>query len=66
LLPAIEIKLELDPEKALKATMSIVAMYGLCRVSEGTKSPQLAAANALALIIIVTILYGPRPAPKFA
>jgi hypothetical protein len=63
-LPAIEIKLELDTKKASKAAVAIAAAYGLCHVSKGTKSPQLAAANALALIVIVTILYGPRPVPK--
>jgi hypothetical protein len=42
-----EIKLELNTEKALKAAVAIAAMYGLCRVSKGTKSSQLAAANAL-------------------
>jgi hypothetical protein len=26
-------------------------------------SPQLAAANTIALIVIIAILYGPRPAP---
>jgi hypothetical protein len=59
-----EIKLELDSEKALKAAIAIAAMYGLCRVSKGTKSPQLATANALPLISIIAILYGPRPVPK--
>jgi hypothetical protein len=59
-----EIKLELDTKKASKAAVAIAATYRLCRVSEGTKSPQLAAANALALIVIVTILYGPRPVPN--
>jgi hypothetical protein len=59
-----EIKLELDSEKALKAAVAIAAAYKLCRISKGTKSPQLATANALALIVIVTILYGPRPVPK--
>jgi hypothetical protein len=44
--------------------MAIACAYGLARISEASKSPQLAAANALALIIIVAILYGPRPAPK--
>ena len=58
--PAMEIKLELDTEKTVKAAMAITAPYGLCRVSKGTKSNQLAAANALALIIIVAIIYGPR------
>ncbi len=48
----------------MKAAVAIAAAYRLCHVSEGTKSPQLAAANALALIVIVTILYGPRPVPK--
>ena len=43
--------------------MAIAAAYGLCRVSEGTKSNQLAAANALALIVIVMIIYGPRMGP---
>ncbi len=59
-----EIKLELDTLITVKATVAIPASYGLCRVSECTKIPQLAAANAFALIIIVAILYGPRPAPK--
>ena len=59
-----EIKLELDTEKTVKATMAITAAYRLCRVSEGTKSSQLAAANALALIVIVAIIYGPRLVPR--
>ncbi len=54
-----EIKSKLDTEKTAKASA-----YGLCRVSETTAFPQLAAANAIALIIIVAVLYGPRPAPK--
>ncbi len=58
-----EIKLELDTEKTSKAAVAIAAAYGLCRVSEGTKSNQLAAVNALALIIIVAIIYGPRLVP---
>jgi hypothetical protein len=59
-----EIKLELDTDKTVKAAVAIAAAYGLCRVSESTKIPQLAAANAIVLIVIVAILYGPRPAPK--
>ncbi len=59
-----EIKLELDTEKTAKAAVAIASAYGLCRVSQSTDFPQLAAANALALIIIVAILYGPRPATK--
>lgn len=59
-----EIKLELDTEKTATAAIAIAASYGLCRVSESTDLPQLAAANAFALIVIVAILYGPRPAPK--
>ena len=59
-----ELKLELDTEKTAKAAVAIVSAYGLFRVSETTTFPQLAAANAIALIIIVAILYGPRPAPK--
>ncbi len=55
-----EIKLELDTKKITKAAVAIAAVYGLCRVSKGTKSNQLAAANALALIVIVAIIYGPR------
>ncbi len=62
--PAIEIKLKLDTKKASKAAIAIAAVYGLCHVSKGTKSPQLAAANALVLIVIVRILYGPRLVPK--
>jgi len=59
-----EIKLELDTEKTAKAAVAIAAAYGLCRVSEGTKSNQLAAVNALALIVIVAIIYGPRSVPR--
>jgi hypothetical protein len=59
-----EIKFELDTEKVAKATVAITASYGLGRVSKGTKYPQLAFANATALIVIIAILYGPCPAPK--
>ncbi len=59
-----EIKLKLDTKKTTKAAIAIASAYGLCRVSESTKFPQLAAAIAIALIIIVAILYGPCLAPK--
>ncbi len=59
-----EIKLKLDTKKTAKAAVAIATAYGLCRVSETTEFPQLAAANALALIVIIAILYGPCPAPK--
>ena len=59
-----EIKLELDTEKTAKAIVAIACAYGLARVSEASESSQLAAANALALIVIIAILYGSRPAPK--
>jgi hypothetical protein len=58
-----EIKFELDTKKATRATAAIAAAYALCHVSEHNNSPQLAAANAIALIVIITILYGPRLAP---
>jgi hypothetical protein len=59
-----EIKLELDIEKTAKAAVAIAAAYGLCRVSKGTKSNQLAAVNALTLILIVAIIYGPLLVPR--
>jgi hypothetical protein len=59
-----EVKFELDTKKASKAAVAITAAYGLCRVSKGTKLPQLTTANALALIVIIAILYGPCPVPK--
>jgi hypothetical protein len=59
-----EIKLELDTDKASKAAVAIATAYGLCHVSKGTKYPQLTAANAIALIIVIAIFYGSRPAPK--
>ena len=59
-----EIKLKLDTEKTAKAAVAIAAAYGLCRVSEGTKSNRLAAINTLALIVIVAIIYGPRLVPQ--
>ncbi len=43
--------------------MAIAAAYALCHVSEHSNFPQLTAANTIALIIIIVILYGPRPAP---
>ena len=61
---AMEIKFELDTGKATKADVAIAASYRLCHVSADIKYPQLAAANAFAIIIIIAILYGPRPAPK--
>jgi hypothetical protein len=60
----LEIKLNLDTDKASKAAVAIATAYRLCHVSKGTKYPQLAAANAIALIIVIAILYGSRPAPK--
>jgi hypothetical protein len=59
-----EIKFKLDTEKASKDVIAITAAYGLCRISVDTAYPQLAVANAIALIVIITILYSPRPAPK--
>ena len=61
---AMEIKLELDTDKTARAAVAIAAAHVLGRVSQHGDSSQLAAANAIALIIIVAILYGPRPAPK--
>ena len=59
-----EIKLELDTKKTAKTAVAIAAAYGLCRVSKGTKSNQLAAVNALALIVIIVIIYGPCSVPR--
>jgi hypothetical protein len=59
---ATEIKFKLDTNKAARATVTVAASYGLGRVSEGTEYPQLAFANAIALIIIIAILYSTRPA----
>jgi len=59
-----EIKFELDADIAAQATVAIAASYGLCRVSEGTDYPQLDFANAIALIIIIVILYRPLVAKK--
>jgi hypothetical protein len=56
--------LKLDNEKTVKAAVAITAAYGLCRVSEGIKSNQLAAANALTLIVIIAIIYGPHSVPR--
>jgi hypothetical protein len=60
---AMEIEFELDTNKAARDTVAIAASYALGRVSEGTKYPQLAFANSIALIVIITILYSVRPAP---
>jgi hypothetical protein len=59
-----EVKFKLDTKKASKADVAIAAAIGLCRVSVGTEFPQLAAANAIALIVIIAILYSPHLVPK--
>jgi hypothetical protein len=59
-----EIKFKLDTEKVAKATVAIAASYGLGRVSEGTKYPQIALANTIALMPVIAILYDPCPAAK--
>jgi hypothetical protein len=59
-----EIKFKLDMEMAAKATIAIAASYGLGQVSEGTKYPQIAFANVIALIAIIAILSSPCPASK--
>jgi hypothetical protein len=59
-----EIKFELDTDKAAQATVAIAASYGLCQVSEGTEYPPLTFANAISLIIIIAILYRPPVAKK--
>jgi hypothetical protein len=59
-----EIKLELETDKTARAAVAIAALHVLGRVSVHSESPQLAAANTCAWIIIVAILYGPRPATK--
>ena len=55
-----EIKFELDTDKATKASVAIAVSLGLCRVSKHTESTPLAAANAIGIIIVIAILYGPR------
>jgi hypothetical protein len=57
---AIEIKLKLDTEKGSKTLVAVASAHRLRKVSESTDSPQLAAANAITLIIIIAILYCPR------
>ena len=59
-----EIKFELDTDKAMKASVAIAVSLGLCRVSKHTDSTQLAAANAIAIIIIIAFLYGLRATTK--
>jgi hypothetical protein len=58
-----EIKFELDTNKAARATIAIMASYAFGCISKGTKYPQLAFPNSIALIIIIAILYSNRPAP---
>jgi hypothetical protein len=58
-----EIKFNLDTEKASTAAVTIATAYGLCHVFVDTGYPQLATAIAISIIIIIVILYGPHPAP---
>ena len=59
-----EIKFELDTNKATKAAVAIATAHSFSRVSLATDLPSLAAANALATIIVIAILYRPCPASK--
>ena len=59
-----EIKFKLDTKKSAKAAVAIATAHALSCVSLATDLPQLAAANALATIVVIAILYGPRPSPK--
>jgi hypothetical protein len=59
-----EIKFELDTDKAAKAAVAIATAHKFSLVSLAMDLPSLAVANALATIIIIAILYGPRPAPQ--
>ncbi len=59
-----EIKFELDTKKSAKAAVAIATAHMLSCVSLATDLPQLAAADALATIVVIAILYGPRLAPK--
>ena len=59
-----EIKFELDTNKAAKAAVAIATAHPFSRVSLATDFPSLAAANALATIIVIAILYGPRLVSK--
>ena len=54
-----EIKLELDTEKTAKAVVTVTAILGLCWVSEQSENHSLASANALAIIIVIAIIYCP-------
>ncbi len=58
------IKFKLDTDKAAKAAIAIATADAFSRVSLATDLPSLAAANALATIIVIAILYGPCSAPK--
>ena len=55
-----EIKCELDTEKTAKAVVTITAILGICWVSERLDNHFLASTNALAIIIVITIIYCPR------
>jgi len=55
-----EIKLEIDTEKSAKAAVTVAAILGLCRVSERSGNHSLATANAIAIIIVIAIIYSPR------
>jgi hypothetical protein len=54
------------PKKASNTAVAIATSYGLCRISKRLEHSQLAAANGIAVIIVIAILYGPRPAPTRA
>ena len=55
-----EIKLELDNEKTAKSVVTVTAILGLCQVSKRSENHSLASVNALAIIIVIAIIYYPQ------
>jgi hypothetical protein len=59
-----ELKFELDPALTMKCTSAVACGLDFMQVSIALKNAQLAIANALALLAIIFVLLGQRPAPK--
>jgi hypothetical protein len=59
-----ELKFELDTALTVKCISAVACALGFTKVSILLENAQLEIAHALALLAIIFVLFGQRPAPK--
>ena len=59
-----EIKVEVDTERAAKVTVADDTSYCLCRVAECLDNLKIAIINTIMIVIVIVILYEPQSVAK--